>query len=112
MPLRQFEETELGVPEDRRQEVIEVVDDPADQLADAFDPLRFEKLILEIVALRDVSFRQHVAAMLDRRNGEHLWERFPVSTHSNRLARPPPGASGFRERRPRQFPGVLAGKQR
>src|SRR5262249_18278841 len=78
--LRAFQR-EYDVAHDARQQVVEVVGDPAGQVADRLHFLRLAKLSLEtlavafdLAALRQVADnRQHVrlAAMLDR-NGTHF----------------------------------------
>ena len=56
-------EQQLGVADDRRQEVVEVVGDPAGELPDRLHLLRLPKLVLQALPLGDVAqVRQKVEA--------------------------------------------------
>jgi hypothetical protein len=56
--IRQFRTSQFGVSPDRRQEVVEIVDDPAGELTDGLEPLVLHDLSVDDTLARDVADAQ------------------------------------------------------
>ena len=83
---------QLGVGEDDRQQIVEVVRDPAGELADRFHLLRLAELFFQAAPLTDV-FGEHLVT-LDP--AVLIADRAAVQTHRDRLAvLPPPDRLAF-----------------
>jgi hypothetical protein len=55
MPAGQHVERHLGIAQDRGEQIIEIVGDPASELADALHLLRLKELCLEALTIGDIA---------------------------------------------------------